>query len=655
MLFYDNDGFSDELILDTKGETPNKKYIEIDEKVKRLVHEGSKSTKDAKEWATQWVAVSSTWWRDYAKASGYMDDVAGKQLERTLPGNFEMAMPEYFLTESKRAELRKKFNDNLEKSIQETLLSQKDLKDRLWLHDYVNIPLEAFKAIVGENYEKYEHELISRKEAQPPYEGNNTLYSVETVRGYPGVKVVEKTGERVIVDSQGICLTFTDESARAGIDDSTHLFFSSKCTVKDALKAFAEKRKLDINTLDFYDEVNVPGETTPVKQLYNANDGSELWDTNMGLNKQVKVAVKKGDQPKKAEAVDSESSAEDSHGSDVPAAQAAAAPDTQTSGTKPASKDDAKQKKERRKDEGDGKPNPSPTSSPKKGPELNCENDCYAISLLRALFAANKFSDKLTPPEGTSDDRYKNALLAYLNDLIHVRKDLYTLRHLPMPQIVAGPFLSLLTSGEQCDINNALDDFVEQLKTDVFRIRYLPPLWKSGVKPFKTNLVTFDDKPLDDIQTIINQWLDEGGKNEVFPILLPDVLVVSLQHKSEDQSRRQFDCVISVPIFKDDKDDDETKYRSGKPSSIPLVRVDVQYELVAVTLHVGITRNKKGENGHYVVVTRKPGETTWKLLDNTRDPLKEEPTMIVDEGYLTLGDLHTEVSMCTLFYQRIGL
>ena len=653
MLFYDNDGFSDELILDTKGETPNKKYIEIDEKVKRLVHEGSKSTSDAKEWATQWVAVSSTWWRDYAKASGYMDDVPEKQVERTLPGNFEMAMPEYFLTESKRAELRKKFPNSWE-SAKNALLSQKDLKDRLWLHDYVNIPLEAFKAIVGENYEKYEHELVSRKEAQPPYEGNNTLYSVETVRGYPGVKVVEKTGERVIVDSQGICLTFTDESARAGIDDSTHLFFSSKCTVKVALKAFAEKRKLDINTLDFYDEVNVPGETTPVKQLYNANDGSELWNTNMGLNKQVKVAAKKGDQPKKAEAVDSESSAEDSHGSDVPAAQAAAAPDTQTSGTKRSSKDDTKQKKERRKDKGDGQPNPAPTPSPKKGPELNCVNDCYAISLLRALFAANKFSDKLTPPEGNPDNYDdKNALLAYLNK---VRENLYTLKNLPMPR-GAGSFLKLLKRGRQCDIRDALKAFVEQSRTDVFRIRYLPPSWKSGVEPYEDDYIGFDDKPLDDIQTIINQWLDEGGKNEVFPILLPDVLVVSLQHKSEDQSRRQFDCVISVPLFKDDKQDEDTKYLSGKPSSIPLERVDMQYELVAVTLHVGLMEGDDGEEGHYVVVTRKPGETEWELLDNMGDTLKEKFTVRVDEGYLTLGDLDTEVivSMCTLFYQRIGL
>lgn len=645
VLFYDNTGFSDDLPdIDLPTGTPqtttptavDMSIQETDRKVKKLVNEGSRSTSNIDDWAELWVSVSSTWWRDYAKASGYTDDEPEKQKERTLPGNFGEAMPEYFLTDSRRAEIRLNFQNSLPQSARNALLSQYGLDGKLWLHDYVNIPLEAFNAIVGDSVKDA---LITRDKATPPCGGYNTLYSRELVCGHQGVKVIEKTGKRVIVDSQGIKLSFSDDLARAGTDTLTNMFFSSKCTVKEAFEAFAARKKLDISKLLFYNEVNVPGNKVE-QQFYTADDTSKLWDTNMAVNGTVKVVNKEEEKPKEEEVpAVSESEAENSGDSGTPAAAAAAA-------TAAATVDGPKDTGDEPRDL---------TLPPRSGIQMTCINDCYAISLLRALFTAPKFCSFIKDMKKPGLTAEQDDLLKYLD---RISDTLYTLQNLPLPQ-GAGVFLGMLAKGQQGDVRTALERFVKQLDTHFFQLEYKVLSPSSETSDIKSDGIVWIDSPTETVQTVLNQWLfKDDDRQLVLPYVLPDVFVVSLQ-KPEDElrssrgkNRCEFDCNVSVPQY-DEEEIPNVVYDAEKDTR--QVGASVKYDLVAVTMHVGMKMDKDGEIGHYVAVTRRSEATSGKVLDNIGS--FSDSTWKVVAGRLKLDGPVTQgtISMCTLFYQRTGL
>ena len=656
--YYDNNGFSDDILdVDEPTGTPekdeqqpqlsDKDIQEIDRRVKKLVNEGSRSTDKLSDWAEKWVSVSSTWWRDYAKASGYTDEEPEKQKERTLPGNFGEAMPEYFLADDRRAEIRRKFQGKLPQSAREAVLSQGGLDGKLWLHDYVNIPLEAFKAIAGED-------VAARSDKTLPNDGSNKLYTRVVVCGHPGVKVVSKTSQRVVVDSKGIKLTFSGKLSNTDTEPQVHMYFSSECTVAEAFEALAKRKGVDTSTLKFYNEVDVHGKTQPLRQEFAVDDKSKLWDTNMAIKGNVKVEVKGEEKPpQEAEPEAHESGAEDSD-IGTPAAPAAAAETPEAAAAAPSKR-------------GNKAPSPLAPGGDKGnggGERMECANDCYAISLLRALFAASKFCSSIKTLKTQRTTAAQKDLLDYLDS---INAKLYTLKHLPFPR-KAGDFLSLLKKGEQQYLHDAFQAFVKQLGTTVFRTFYdiLTPTTRTHGN---ADGITWEDNPSLSVQSVIERWLyydpsDESGQKGdqqsgepqvVLPYQLPDVFVVSLQ-KSRDQkkpstrkNRCQFDSSITLPEY-ENEELPNIDFETGKQRTT----ASVNYQLVAVAMHVGLTEGTQGEFGHYVVVFKRPGEERWTLLDNmgtystSFTAVKDKPLKL--EGSVTQGT----ISMTTLFYERTG-
>ena len=251
-------------------------------------------------------------------------------------------------------------------------------------------------------------------------------------------------------------------------------------------------------------------------------------------------------------------------------------------------------------------------------------NDCYAISLLRALFAAPKFHDFIKFPREESTNEQK-VLLEYLRS---IEEGLYRFRHLPKPQTI-GPFLSLLAGGKQVDVFNALKVLAEELDPQLFQIAFRVVFENSSYSDFTEYGNRPDENPSLTVQGVIDNWLN-NGKQSMLPFKLPKILAVFLQAQGQEK-RRRFDRTITLPAYKE-SDLDTKSFSSHAPDD-----GEREYNLVAVVLFTGYTKVKDGEGGHYVVVTRKPRGEKWELLDNSSDILSESTTVDDKEkGFIVL-------------------
>lgn len=246
--------------------------------------------------------------------------------------------------------------------------------------------------------------------------------------------------------------------------------------------------------------------------------------------------------------------------------------------------------------------------------------DCFAISLLRALFAASKFHEFIKfPREGSTRNK---SLLEYLRS---IEKDLYRLRHLPKPQTIS-PFLSLLARGQQVDVHDAFQELAEELDPQLFQIGFRVLCENSSSSDYSEYGIRPDENPSLTVQGVIDNWLN-SGKQSVLPFKLPKILAVFLQAPVK---RRRFDRTIKLPAYKE-SDLDTQSFSSHAPDEGECV-----YNLVAVVFFTGYTKVKDGEAGHYVVVTRKPQEEKWELLDNLSDILSETTKVHVEESCIVL-------------------
>ena len=178
------------------------------------------------------------------------------------------------------------------------------------------------------------------------------------------------------------------------------------------------------------------------------------------------------------------------------------------------------------------------------------------------------------------------------------------------------------------DVFEALKVLAQELDPQFFQIGFRVLCENPPPDSPEYGIQLFDNPSLT-VQGVIDNWLN-NEKESVLPFKFPKILTVLLQTQRQEK-RRRFDRTIKLPAYKE-SDLDTKSFSSHAPDDGERV-----YNLVAVVFFTGYTKFKDGEGGHYVVVTRKPREERWELLDNLSDILSETTTVDDKEkGFIVL-------------------
>jgi len=199
----------------------------------------------------KWVSIPADWWRKYAQAAHIKESPQeeGVVIEHTLPAKFDELQPGYFMQSD---EDRKKLLADLN----EPKALPRPLPEHGAIHEYVNIPLDAYRYLLAET-NKEEWDSLVKKLDQ-----DKCIHDVVEVTGQRGVKgpkrkepdgkdTMKPTETRPIVDTARIRFTFVCERKKKGAKDGDPLDslksaveFPSNCKVGEAfLKWFKENEE----------------------------------------------------------------------------------------------------------------------------------------------------------------------------------------------------------------------------------------------------------------------------------------------------------------------------------------------------------------------------------------------------------------------------
>ena len=176
------------------------------------------------------------------------------------------------------------------------------------------------------------------------------------------------------------------------------------------------------------------------------------------------------------------------------------------------------------------------------------------------------------------------------------------------------------------DAFDAFKALAGELDPQLFQIAFRVLYENSSFSDFTEYGIRPEEDTSLSVQGVIDNWLN-NKQQPVLPFTFPKILAVFLQASVK---RCRFDRTIKLPAYKE-SDLDTKSFSSHAPDD-----GEREYNLVAVVFFTGYTKVKDGEGGHYVVVTRKPREERWELLDNLSDILSETTTVHVEESCIVL-------------------